>query len=144
MYSQDELRWWRHQVRCCSNCRMTVLRPPVLRSLYSRVELSKSKLPSTQVWTWRTSWTDPHTFSTFTCSKKFKFLIVSDNDMRRTGSLVWVYMPFRESDNWPEHGWLHYARWRCSPLNKEPHPVELYLFLQSFWKDPRFSSFGRP
>ena len=37
---------------------------------------------------------------------------------------------------WPEHGWLRYARWRCSPLNKEPHPVDLYLFLQqqSFWK----------
>ena len=66
-------------------------------------------------------------FSTFTCSEKFEFLIVSDNDMRRTGSLVWVYMPFRESDNWPEHGWLRYARWRCSPLNKEQHPVDLYL-----------------
>ena len=79
--------------------------------------------------------------STFTCSKKFEFLIVSDNDMRRTGSLVWVYMPFRESDNWPEHGWLRYARWRCSPLNKEPHPVDLYLFFTIFLKRSAFLVF---
>ena len=60
--------------------------------------------------------------------------MVSDNDMRRTGPLVWVYMPFRESDNWPEHGGLRYARWRCSPLNKEPHPVDLVSRLSAVHK----------